>query len=171
MRSNREKGVPVDFSLSEEQILLRESVQKYVADHGGVERHRRLSKSELGFDPQAWRAFAELGWLALPFAEEQDGLGGSVTDLMVLCESLGHGLVREPYLHTVVTCGGLLAALGDADQLAQYLPPLMAYLVVTPPVASAKRVPGLVRAPMHPCRQGRHRLMVYRDRLRGNRRA
>ena len=63
----------MDFSLSEEQLLLRESVQKYVADHGGVERHRRLSQSELGFDPEAWRAFAELGWLALPFSEVYHG--------------------------------------------------------------------------------------------------
>ena len=56
----------MDFSLSEEQVLLRESVEKYVADHGGVERHRTLSRSELGYDPQAWQAFADLGWLALP---------------------------------------------------------------------------------------------------------
>ncbi|MBT5008217.1 MAG: pimeloyl-CoA dehydrogenase small subunit, partial [Halieaceae bacterium] len=84
----------MDFSLSEEQVLLRESVEKYTADHGSVDRHRKLSQSDLGFDAQAWQAFAELGWLALPFAEADGGLGGSVTDLMVLCESLGKALVR-----------------------------------------------------------------------------
>ena len=116
----------MDFSLSEEQVLLRESVQKYVADHGGVELHRELSNTELGFAPEAWSAVAELGWLALPFSEADEGLDGSVTDLMVLCESLGRGLVREPYLHTVVTCGGLLATLAGEAQRARYLPPLLA---------------------------------------------
>ena len=115
----------MDFSLTEEQVMLRESVEKYVADHGGVERHRRLSKTELGFDQAAWQSFAELGWLALPFSEADGGLGGSVTDLMVICESLGRGLVREPYLHTAISCGGLLSDAGSDVQRAQYLPPLI----------------------------------------------
>lgn len=119
-------GLIVDFSLTEEQVLLRESVVKYVADHGAVDRHRRLSQTETGFDAGAWTTFAELGWLALPFGEDDGGLGGTAVDLMVLCEALGTGLVREPYLHTAITCGGLLSALGNAEQRAAYLGPLIA---------------------------------------------
>lgn len=115
----------MDFSLTEEQVLLRESVDRYVSDNAGVERHRELSRGETGFDPVAWADFAGLGWLALPFAEEDGGLGGSVTDIMVLSESLGRGLVREPYLHTVITCGGILASLGNAAQRHAHLPALM----------------------------------------------
>ncbi len=115
----------MDFSLSEEQVLLRESVEKYVADHGGVERHRKLSQSEVGFDPKAWQSFAELGWLALPFAEDDGGLGGSVTDLMILCESMGKALVREPYLHCVATCGSLLSLAANEEQRASYIPALI----------------------------------------------
>ncbi len=118
--------VTVDFSLTEEQVLLRDSVAKYVADHGDVERHRQLSRGDVGFDPAAWASFAELGWLALPFPEADGGLGGSAADLMVLCEGLGRGLVREPYLHTVVTCGGLLQHMGSGTQREAYLAPLMA---------------------------------------------
>jgi alkylation response protein AidB-like acyl-CoA dehydrogenase len=125
MTAQQETGRIVDFSLTEEQVLLRESVEKYVADHGGVERHRKLSQTEAGFAPEAWSAFADLGWLALPFSEDDGGLGGSATDLMVLCEALGRGLVREPYLHAVITCGGLLAGMGSSEQRAQYLPPMM----------------------------------------------
>ncbi len=116
----------MDFSLTEEQVLLRDSVAKYVADHGDVERHRRLSRTDAGFDPAAWASFAELGWLALPFAVEDGGLGGSAVDLMVLCEGLGRGLVREPFLHTAVTCGGLLASLGNEAQREACLPPMIA---------------------------------------------
>jgi alkylation response protein AidB-like acyl-CoA dehydrogenase len=116
----------VDFSLSEEQVLLRESVVKYIVDHGTVERHRALLSGDPGFDTAAWQTFAELGWLALPFSEDDGGLGGCATDLMVFCESLGRGLVREPFLHTAVCCGGLLAAAGNGAQRARYLPPIIA---------------------------------------------
>jgi alkylation response protein AidB-like acyl-CoA dehydrogenase len=112
----------VDFSLSEEQVLLRDSVDKYVREECDVERHRRLSRADPGFDPAAWRQFAELGWLAVPFDEELGGIGGCAGDLMVVAEALGKGLVREPYLHTVVTCGGLLQAGGSAEQKQRYIP-------------------------------------------------
>lgn len=116
----------MDFSLTEEQVLLRDSVNRYVADNGGVERHRQLSGSAIGFDPAAWASFADLGWLALPFAEQDGGLGGSATDVMVLCEAIGRGLVREPYLHTVITCGGLLSGMADTAQREALLPALVA---------------------------------------------
>lgn len=116
----------MDFALSDEQQMLRDSVAKYVADHGGVERHRKLAAGDTGFEPRAWQAMAELGWLALPFAEADGGLGGSATDLMVLCEALGQALVREPFLHTVASCGGLLAGAASDAQRGDWLPPLLA---------------------------------------------
>lgn len=112
----------MDFSLSEEQVLLRDSVDKYVREQCDVERHRALSQAEPGFDPAAWQLFAELGWLAVPFSEELGGIGGGATDVMVMAEALGKGLVREPYLHTVVTCGGLLQSGGSGEQQQQYIP-------------------------------------------------
>ena len=115
----------MDFSLSDEQVLLRESVEKYIADNSSVERHRGLLGGETGFDAAAWQTFAELGWLALPFSEDDGGLGGGATDLMVICEALGRGLVREPFLHTAICCGGLIAAAGNEAQRARYLPPIM----------------------------------------------
>ena len=112
----------MDFSLSEEQVLLRDSVEKYVSENCGVDRHRALAGSELGFDPEAWQQFAELGWLALPFTEEQGGFDGGATELMVVCEALGGALVREPYLATLVTCGGFLRQGGSAVQQSTYVP-------------------------------------------------
>jgi alkylation response protein AidB-like acyl-CoA dehydrogenase len=108
----------VDFSLSQEQQLLQDSVSRFVADHCGVERHRQLSGSELGYEPAAWQQFADLGWLAIPFSEEQGGIGGSAVDVMVISEALGRGLLREPFLSTVITCGGFLRRASDAQQQA-----------------------------------------------------
>jgi alkylation response protein AidB-like acyl-CoA dehydrogenase len=115
----------MDFTLSEEQVLLRDSVDKLVREHGSVERHRALRTTELGFDCEAWRQFAQLGWLALPFGAEQGGIGGSAADLMVMGEALGKGLLREPYLTTVVTCGGFLQRGGSAAQQQRYVPAII----------------------------------------------
>lgn len=116
----------MDFSFSEEQIMLRDSVEKYVGEHCTVERHRQLVQSELGFETSAWETFAQLGWLAVPFAEELGGFAGGAVDTMVVCESLGKGVLREPYLHTVVTCGNLLQLGGSESQRAAYIPDIIA---------------------------------------------
>jgi alkylation response protein AidB-like acyl-CoA dehydrogenase len=115
----------VDFSLSDEQVLLRDSVDKYVREQCGVERHRALCTSEMGFDPGAWQQFADLGWLSVPFSENLGGIGGGATDLMVVAEALGKGLVREPFLTTVVTCGELLQRGGSAEQQQQFIPSII----------------------------------------------
>jgi alkylation response protein AidB-like acyl-CoA dehydrogenase len=115
----------VDFSLSEEQVLLRDSVDKFVREHCTVERHRTLSRTAPGFDSSAWQQFAELGWLSIPFSEELGGIGGGATDLMVVAEALGKGLVREPFLSTVVTCGGFLQRGGSLQQQQQYIPAII----------------------------------------------
>jgi alkylation response protein AidB-like acyl-CoA dehydrogenase len=115
----------VDFSLTEEQILLRDSVEKYVTDNCGVEHHRTLVGSELGFDAAAWQQFAELGWLSVPFAEDFGGFDGGAADSMVIGEAMGKGIVREPYLHTVVTCGNFLQLAGSDKQKANYIPAII----------------------------------------------
>lgn len=114
----------MDFSLSEEQVLLQDSVARFVREQASVDRHRKLAASEIGFDPKAWQQFCELGWLCVPFTEEQGGIGGSAVDLMVMGEALGRGLVREPYLHTAVCCGSLLQA-GSAELQATYIPSII----------------------------------------------
>ena len=115
----------MDFSLSEEQVLLRDSVDKYVREHCTVERHRALCLTELGFDNSAWQQFADLGWLSIPFSAELGGIAGCATDLMVVAEALGKGLVREPFLSTVVTCGLFLQRGDSVQQQQRYIPSII----------------------------------------------
>ncbi|HEX7476603.1 MAG TPA: acyl-CoA dehydrogenase family protein [Polyangiales bacterium] len=114
----------MDFSFNEEQNLLRDSVRKFVEKSYSFEQRRALSKSELGFSRDNWRAFAELGWTAIPFCEADGGLGGKAVDTMIVVEELGKGLVLEPYFATVVFAGGLLRRGGDALR-AKHLPGLI----------------------------------------------
>jgi alkylation response protein AidB-like acyl-CoA dehydrogenase len=97
------------LALTEQQVLLRDTVSKFVADRYGFEARRRILDSETGWSAEVWRAFAEeLGILGAAFPEAVGGLGGDATDVMVLMEELGGALVLEPFLETVVLGGGLL---------------------------------------------------------------
>ena len=100
----------MDFSLSQEQQLLRDSVRKFVEKQYTFSKRRALMQTTDGFSREHWATFAELGWTAIPFAEQQGGLGGSAVDLCVVMEELGNGLVLEPYFPTVVFAGAVLAA-------------------------------------------------------------
>ncbi|MFK8050880.1 MAG: acyl-CoA dehydrogenase family protein [Halioglobus sp.] len=111
----------MDFSLSEEQVLLQDSVAKFVRDQCDVDRHRKLVREKTAFDLHTWQQFAELGWLSVPFADEFGGFGGGAVDVMVVAEALGKGIVREPYLSTVVTCGAFLRRGSSDDQHSGYI--------------------------------------------------
>jgi len=98
----------VDFRYSEEQLALQDTLQRFITRDYDFERRRALARSPLGFSAEAWARYAELGLLALPFPEEFGGLGGSGVDVMAVMEQVGQGLLLEPYLSTVVLCGGLI---------------------------------------------------------------
>jgi hypothetical protein len=99
----------MNFSFTEEQTLLRDSLASYLADHYSFEQRRAAIKSAEGWRPGVWKAFAQdLGILGASFPEDQGGLGGGATETMVIMEELGKALVVEPYLATVVVAGGFL---------------------------------------------------------------
>ncbi|MBL6937287.1 MAG: acyl-CoA dehydrogenase family protein [Alphaproteobacteria bacterium] len=108
----------MDFSYTEEQTLLRNSVAKYLADNYKFETWRKFTRSEAGRDPNHWKQFAELGLLAAALPEEHGGLGGGVVESSVIMEEFGRALVVEPYLPTVVIGGGFLKH-GGSDALKE----------------------------------------------------
>ncbi len=112
----------MDFDYSEDQQLLRESVQRFVRENYSFEARRQLVATEQGYSDAHWRQFAELGWLGIPFPEDYGGLGMSGVETMVVMEAIGNGLVAEPYLSTVVMGGGAVALAGSDGQKAEILP-------------------------------------------------
>ena len=105
----------MNFELSEEQQLLQDSVARFVADHYSLDARRKLADSSQGYSDDHWKQFAELGWLALPFSEEDGGLGGTVIDALVVMEQFGKGLILEPYFATVILGGGVLKRLPASE--------------------------------------------------------
>jgi pimeloyl-CoA dehydrogenase small subunit len=106
----------MDFTLSDEQRMLEETVSRLVRDEYDFESRRKLLDSPEGYSPQLWAAYAELGLLGVPFAEEYGGFGGGGVELLVLMQAFGRGLVLEPYLATVVLAGSLVERLGSDAQ-------------------------------------------------------
>jgi alkylation response protein AidB-like acyl-CoA dehydrogenase len=103
----------VEFTLSKEQELLRDGLTKFLATRYDLAKSRSAAKTGAGWQPDIWRFFAdELGILGATFPEEIGGIGGGPTELMVITEALGHALVVEPYVGTVVVSGGLLQRAG-----------------------------------------------------------
>lgn len=115
----------MDFSFTEEQTLLRNSVQKFVQNDYTFEKRRALVKSDSGWNPKNWSQFAELGLLGAPFAEDFGGLGGGPVETMIIMEEFGRGLVVEPYLGTVVLGGGFLRHGGTKAQKEQMIPQII----------------------------------------------
>lgn len=97
----------MNFDLSAEQSGIRDSLRRFISKSYGFEQRRTLARQK-SYSSEAWSTYAELGILALPFPEEVGGLGGSGVDVMLVMESFGEGLLLEPYVSTIVLCGGLL---------------------------------------------------------------
>ena len=97
----------MNFELTEEQQLLKDSVERFVKDNYELEKRRKLSAAEPGFSRDNWAKMAELGWLGMPFAEADGGFGGNQIDTMVIMEQVGKGLVLEPFFASVVLGGSV----------------------------------------------------------------
>jgi alkylation response protein AidB-like acyl-CoA dehydrogenase len=115
----------MDFKFSEEQQMLQETTRRFIAKDYGFEARRQIKeKSTQGFSPQVWQAFADIGLLALNVPEENDGMGGTPIDTMLVMNAMGEGLVLEPYLASAIVATMTITALGNADQRASMLPAL-----------------------------------------------
>jgi pimeloyl-CoA dehydrogenase small subunit len=98
----------MDFDLSDEQRLLKESVDRLILDQYQFQQRKQYMAEPPGFSPAMWSRFAEQGLLGLPFPESLGGFGGGAIETMIVMEEFGKALALEPYLQTVVLCGALL---------------------------------------------------------------
>jgi pimeloyl-CoA dehydrogenase small subunit len=113
----------MDFDLNDEQRQLKESVERLLGDaYGDLAQRQGYMKEPKGYGAGPWRQYAELGLLAVPFAEEHGGLGQGLTETMIIAEAFGRALAIEPYLATVVMGGGVLRHSGNAALLKELVP-------------------------------------------------
>src|SRR3954449_4122622 len=112
----------MDFDLSEEQRLLKESVEGLLGNSYDFDSRKKYMKEQGGWSKGIWGKLAEQGLLGLPFSEDDGGFGAGAIEIMIVMEAMGKALVLEPYLATVVIAGGFLRHGGSAAQKAAQIP-------------------------------------------------
>lgn len=116
----------MDFDLTDDQRLLKDSVDRLIADHYAFEQRKKYLAEPTGWSAAVWSQYAELGLLGLPFEEKLGGFGGGAVDTMIVMEAFGRGLVLEPYFATVILGGGLLRRAGSEALRAALVPQIIA---------------------------------------------
>src|ERR1700730_17396127 len=112
----------MDFDLSEEQRLLKESLDRLLSDRYAFEQRKSYGQAPEGWSRALWAQYAELGLLGLPFAEQYGGSAGGAVETMIAMEAFGRALALEPFFATVVLGGGFLRHGGSTEQCADLIP-------------------------------------------------
>ena len=112
----------MDFELSDEQRLLKDSVDRLASQRYDFEARKKYAKEPDGWSRAMWNQYAELGLTALPFSEEDGGIGGGPVETMIVMESFGRSLALEPYFASIVLGGGFLRHGASAKARADVLP-------------------------------------------------
>src|SRR4051794_20082219 len=112
----------MDFDLSEEQRLLKESVEGLLGNSYDFDQRKKYMAEKRGWSKDIWSKLAEQGLLGLPFSEDDGGFGAGAVETMIVMEALGRAMVLEPYLATVVIGGAFLRHGGSAAQKAAHIP-------------------------------------------------
>jgi alkylation response protein AidB-like acyl-CoA dehydrogenase len=116
----------MDIQFTEEQALLRSSVQRLLRNQYDFKARRKMVASEDGFSRKQWQAFAELGLLGAAFSEEAGGLGGGALSTMIIMQEFGRQLVVEPFMETIVVAGQLIEQVGSEEQKRAFLSDIVA---------------------------------------------
>src|SRR5215472_13073687 len=115
----------MDFDLTEEQRLLKQSLERLLGDRYAFEQRKTYAQSPDGWSGELWAQYAELGLLGLPFAEEHGGSAGGPVETMIAMEAFGRALALEPFLATVVLAGGFFRHGASAAQRADLVPKIV----------------------------------------------
>ena len=153
----------MDFTLDEQQTLLRDSARRFIDNEYGFEQRRRLVEHDGGFSARHWAQFAQMGWLGAGLPEAVGGFGGGAIETALISEELGRGLVVEPFVAVAVLAAQALlhAAAGAATGSALGALIDGACLVI-PALADAAGLHTRVHASVDgtPCVTGRKTLVI-----------
>jgi alkylation response protein AidB-like acyl-CoA dehydrogenase len=116
----------MNFELSDDQKMIRQTVADFVKQELPVERMRKMRDDETGFSRDVWKQMGDLGWLGIAYPEELGGFGGTFVDAALVLEEFGKTLVHEPYTESAVVAGRVILELGSDEQKQAFLAPMIA---------------------------------------------
>ncbi|MFM0096599.1 acyl-CoA dehydrogenase family protein [Paraburkholderia nemoris] len=112
----------MDFNLSEEQLMLKDGVDRFIQQEYGFETRREIAASEEGFSRARWQDYADLGWLGLMLPEDVGGLACSFVETAIVMEAFGRGMVLEPFVQTALLCSAIIDRSGSDAKRQALLP-------------------------------------------------
>jgi alkylation response protein AidB-like acyl-CoA dehydrogenase len=112
----------VDLDFSEEQEMLRQTVQGVCNDHAPLAVVREMEDDPTGFPAPLWKQMADLGLIGLMLPEEYGGAGQSSVEGAILYEALGRSLAPMPHFVSAVMSGPALVCSGSDAQKQAWLP-------------------------------------------------
>ena len=118
-------GIEMDCTLTEEQRMLRDMVERLAAERHGFDVRRKAILQEQGFHRPFWEELGQLGILGATLPEECGGSGADQVAAMLVMSAFGKNLVIAPYVSTVVCAATLLARVGTTAQRERYLPAII----------------------------------------------
>ena len=116
----------MDFSFTEEQRMLADTVGRYIDQEYTFEARKQTLKHPRESFEQHWTQFAELGLLGVNIPQEYGGLGGEAVESLIVMEAFGRGLVVEPYLATAIGATTLIRQAGSDVQKEAMLTAIIA---------------------------------------------
>jgi len=112
----------VDFTLSEEQEMLKTAARDFLSEKCSKTLVREMETDEKGYSPELWQEMAQLGWMGLAFPESYGGSGMSLLDLSVLLEEMGRACLPGPFFSSIVLGGLTVLEAGNDEQKQKHLP-------------------------------------------------
>ena len=117
----------MEFKFTEEQEMIRDTAQAFLAEVSTSAAVRKAMATELGYDPQLWsRITGEMFWQAIHIPEEYGGMGLGYVELVAMLEQMGRYLLCAPFYSTVCLATNALLVAGTDTQKEQYLPEIVA---------------------------------------------
>ena len=111
----------MNLSLNEEQLLIKNSAEKFFLDNLSFEQRNKILTSDGKLYEDLILKSKELGWYGLPFDQKFGGLGGNITDVMTLIETFGTSLHVDPYIFSLLLPGKIIEHFCDEDKKSHYL--------------------------------------------------
>jgi acyl-CoA dehydrogenase len=112
----------MNFDFSHDQKVLREQARKFLAEHAGSARVRRILDTDVPYDRELWQGMAEMGWMSTAVPEAYGGAGFGYLELCVIAEELGRSLAPTPFSSTIYLAAEALLRAGSEAQRKRWLP-------------------------------------------------
>src|SRR3954453_22443253 len=98
----------MDFAFNDEQREIQESAKRLMADTASLDQVVKLAGTDLGYDREAYKHIADLGWTGMHVPEDLGGVGLTYVELIVVLEQMGGVLYPSPFFASVCLAANAL---------------------------------------------------------------